>query len=139
MNKLKSISILVVFIFGITSCSSDSSSKQSAALAGKWQYSQTGTLVDNEEVLTDYEHSAGCTKDYIEILSTNVIKSHEYDTDCSETLKTGTISRSNNTVSITYPGEPAFSGEILELTATKLKVKFVSEDVTDIEVMTRIP
>lgn len=139
MNKLKSISILVVFIFSLISCSSDSSSNQSAALEGKWQYTQTGFVINNEEVLSDYEHTPGCTKDYIEILSTNVIKSHEYGTDCDETFKTGTWSRNNNTVSITYPGESTFSGEILELTATKLKVKFVSEDVTDIEVMTRIP
>lgn len=142
MTNLKNAYIaLSIFIFGLTSCSSDGSSQeQAASIVGKWQYTKTGTITNNEEVLNDYPHTPGCTKDYIEILSPNIVKSHEFDNpDCDETIKTGTWSRSNNTLVVTYPDEPNTNGEILELTSTTLKVKFLSPDITDVEILTRIP
>ena len=35
---------------------------------------KTGTITNNQEVLTDYQHASGCTKDYIEIQAGGVIK-----------------------------------------------------------------
>lgn len=142
MTKLKNACILLsTLIFGLTSCSKDDSTqKQVGSIEGKWQYTKTGTLTNNEEVLTDYQHAPGCTKDYIEILSSNIVKSHEFDTsDCEETIKTGTWNKNNTTLVVAYHDEPNNNGEILELTATTLKVKFIYSDITDIEILTRIP
>jgi Lipocalin-like domain len=142
MTKLKNTcTILSTLIFGLNSCSkNDSTREQVASIEGKWQYSKTGTITNNEELLTDYQHTPGCTKDYIEILASNILKSHEFtNSDCQEVTKTGTWNRSNNTLVVTYPDEPNNNGEILELTNTTLKVKFLNSDLTDVEILTRIP
>lgn len=130
-----------ILLISLAACSEDSNSQyQSAALEGKWQYTRVGTIKGNTEVLTDYEHAAGCTKDYIEIGPANVLKSHEFSNpDCQEFIKTGTWSRTGNSLVVGYPEEPSLGGEILELTANTLKVKYTSSDITDVEILTRIP
>jgi hypothetical protein len=143
MIKLKNACIIVsVLVFGLTSCSKndDSTTSQTASIEGKWQYTKVGTISNNQEVLTDYQHTLGCTKDYIEILPTSILKIHEFDnSNCQETIKTGTWNRSNNALVVMFPGEPNTNGEILELTNTTLKVKFLNADITDLEVLTRMP
>jgi hypothetical protein len=46
--------------------------------------------------------------------------------------------KNNTTLTLTYPGESPTNAEILELTATTLKVKIVTSGTTYISVLTRI-
>ena len=79
-------------------------------------------------------------KDYIEILAGGILKSHEFNNpNCQEIISTGSWTRSNNTITISYPSQPNVNGEILELTTTTLKTKFISMGIIDVEVFTRIP
>ncbi|MEZ0006170.1 hypothetical protein ABH942_001533 [Flavobacterium sp. 28YEA47A] len=141
MTKFKKLFlILPVIIFSLYSCSSDDSTSATVTLEGKWQYTRIGTFTDNQEILMDYQHTPGCSKDYIEILPGGIIKNHEFNNpNCQETISTGTWTRSNNSITVRYPDQPAIPGEILELTSTTLKTKFIQPDITDIEILTRIP
>lgn len=141
MTKLKNLFlILPLTVFGLYSCSSDDSTSGSVALEGKWQFTRIGTFTDNQEILTDYQHTPGCTKDYTEILPGGIIKNHEFSNpNCQETISTGTWTRNNNSITVKYPDQPAIPGEILELTSTTLKTKFIQPDITDIQISIRIP
>ena len=143
MTKLKKhFLILPLIIFSIYACKKSDSTPASvaAALEGKWQYTKTGTITNNQEILTDYQHTTGCTKDYLEILTSGILKSHEFSNpNCQETISTATWIRSNNSLTVTYPSQPVIYGEILELTSTTLKTKFINSGIIDIEVLTRIP
>ncbi len=143
MTKLKKLFlILPVIIFCMYSCKKSDSTLVTVAvtLEGKWQYTKTGTISNNQEILTDYQHTAGCTKDYLEILIGGILKSHEFaNPNCQETINTGTWTKSNNSLTVAYPSQPVINGEILELTSTTLKTKFINSGIIDIEVLTRIP
>jgi hypothetical protein len=133
--------ILPVFIFGFLSCSKDDSTPVAEvySIEGKWQFTKEGTITNNQEVLTNYQHTSGCTKDYTEILAGNVIKDHYFDNpNCQETIDTGTWSRSNNSFVIYHSGQPDINTEIMELTSTTLKVKFVLSGITNVLIFTRI-
>lgn len=142
MIKLKNLAVVLSIAFiGLSSCSkdSDSGSGTGGTLQGKWQFSKEGVMVNNQEVLEDYEHASGCTKDYTEILANNVIRDHYFDNpNCEETIDLGTWARSNNNLVFTFPDDYVTSLEILELTSTTLKVKSVDEGVTYITVLKRI-
>jgi hypothetical protein len=143
MTPLKKLFLMLpVLIFSLYSCSKNDSTPGTAAVAleGKWQYSKTGTITNNQEVLTDYEHTTGCTKNYIEILTGGILKSHEFNNpNCQEIINTGTWVKNNNAITVTYPNQPIVTGEIVELTTTTLKTKFTNSGITEVDVMTRIP
>ena len=132
--------ISTVFILGLSSCSNDSNSGNVAAsIVGKWQFTKEGEITNNQEVLDDYQHTSGCTKDFTEILTGNIFKQHLFDNpDCQETIDTGTWTRNNSSLVLTYPNPPIINAEILELTNTTLKVKYVFSGVTKVIVFTRI-
>jgi hypothetical protein len=143
MLKLKKLfTLITVITFLFTSCSKDDSSQGSAnaSIEGKWQFTKEGTITNNQEVLSDYQHTTGCTKDYTEILTGNVIKDHYFrNPNCQETIEIGTWNKNSNTLTITYPNSPSINGEILELTSTTLKFKFNFSGSIYIVVLTRIP
>ena len=142
MTKFKkNILLLPLIFFGLYSCSKSDPTPEAVTVSieGKWQYTKVGTITNNQEVLTDYQHTAGCTKDYIEILAGGVLKSHEFNNpNCQETISTGTWTKNNNSVTVSYPNQPTLNGEIMELTSTTLKEKFINSGITDVEVLTRI-
>ncbi|WP_146917251.1 lipocalin family protein, partial [Flavobacterium columnare] len=88
----------------------------------------------------DYQHTSGCAKDYMEFLSGNIIKEHYFDLlNCKEVIYTGTWNKTNNSGVITYTDDPTnVNFEILELTSTTLKMKYVRFGVTSLFVYTRI-
>ena len=139
MIRLKKLLLMLsIMTFGLFSCNNDDSTPVSS-IVGKWQYTKIGTITNNQEILNDYQHTSGCTKDYIEILSNNVIKSHEFDNpNCQETINTGTWNKTNNTLILIFPNQPSINGEIMELSNTTLKTKFFNPGITDVEVLTRI-
>lgn len=137
----KKLLMLSIMTFGLFSCNKDDATPEpsSPSIEGKWQYTKIGTITNNQEILNDYQHTSGCTKDYIEILSSNVIKSHEFDNpNCQETINIGTWNKTNNSLILTFPNQPSINGEIMELSNTTLKTKFFNPGITDVEVLTRI-
>ena len=142
MIQLKKLFIIsTVLIFGLSSCSKDDPAPVyiPAAIEGKWQFTKEGEIIGSQEVLEDYQHTSGCTKDYTEILAGNIIKDHYFDNpNCRETIDNGTWNRNNNSLVLSYPDQPNTVGEILELTNTTLKVKVVLPDATNVVVLTRI-
>lgn len=142
MHNLKKLFLPFVFVLlALSSCSKDDPQPAVVAipLEGKWQFEKEGEMVGSEEILDDYSHTAGCTKDYTEILPGNVIKDHYFENpDCQETIDTGTWSRNSNTFLLTYPGESAINATILALTYTTLKIKVALSDGTRVVVLKRI-
>ncbi len=142
MSKLKKLLlVLPLIIICFCSCSKDDSTQQNAVstLEGKWQFTKEGTITNNQETLTDYQHTSDCTKDYTEILTGNILKDHYFNNpNCEETIDTGTWNKNNNSLVFSYPNEPNVNAEILELSNTTLKVKFVLSGVTYLAILTRI-
>lgn len=142
MFKLKSLSLLATVVFvGLSSCSSSSDSTPEAApqVEGTWQFTKEGTIVNNQEIINDYEHTTGCTKDYIEIFAANIIKDHYFDNpNCQETIDTGAWTRNNNALTFVYQNGTTVNAEIMQLTNTTLKLKFVLSGSTNLVVLTKI-
>jgi len=136
---MKKITLLLIAL-SIFGCSKKDVSEEIPAptIEGKWQFTKEGGIVSGQEVLTDYQHSAGCTKDFTEILTGGVLKDHYFNSSCTESVDTGTWVKNNTTLTLNYPGESPTNAEILELTATTLKVKIVTSGTIYISVLTRI-
>jgi len=136
---MKKITLLLI-AFCIFGCSKKDVSEEipTTSIEGKWQFYKEGGIVSGQEVLTDYQHSAGCTKDFTEILAGGVLKDHYFNSSCNESVDTGNWVKNNTTLTLTYPGESPTNAEILELTATTLKVKIITSGTTYISVLTRI-
>ncbi len=130
-----------LLVLSLYSCSKDDDSNliTNSPLEGKWQFTKEGTITNNREVLNNYQHTTGCTKDYIELLTGNIVKDHYFDNpDCQETIDTGNWSRNNNSLVLTYSGESTVSAQILELNQTTLKVSFFISGEKHVVIFTRI-
>lgn len=143
MKKLVVTSIVFLMVLvGAASCDKDEDSETAntgASLEGKWQFAKEGTIANGKEVLVDYIHLSGCTKDYMEFLPKNVWKIHFFDIpNCQEETNTATWTKNNNSVVLSFPNEPNDIFEILELTNTTLKIKGVDAGITYIQIFTRI-
>ena len=141
-TTLKTLFLFLVVCFGFISCDKDEPAPMDAIfpIEGKWQFTKVGTTFNNQEILMDYEHSPGCIKDYLEILETKIVKTYIYDSqnNCAATIESGTWSRTNNNLVLSYPNQPDKNGDILVLTNTTLKVKLVDAGETYILVLTKI-
>lgn len=128
-TKMKNLKIVLLSVLTLgltlTSCSDDDKkdNNTSAALEGKWVYAKEGVGGNGQEILTDYEHTAGCNKDYMEITSTTV-KDVWYDkngTECEEGSDTVAYTRNGNTITVTEGGE-TYTSTIEKLTSTELRI-----------------
>ena len=120
MKKLALLFVAVLAV-GVTSCSKDDDAGQ-AALEGKWEITKEGGIIQGQEVLTNYQHAAGCNKDFTMISATTLID-HEFEgTDCFESTYTSAYTRSGNTITITVDGV-AYTGTIIQLDNSTLKIK----------------
>lgn len=134
--------MLVAFVtLGLSSCSSDddSSSNTTASIVGKWEFLQEGEIVNGVETLAAYNHTTGCSKDYIEFKANAAFDDVFYNntaTGCVSENDPGTWTQNGTTITTTYTGGTPETGEILILTETTLKLKFVdnSEGVTETHV-----
>ena len=119
MKKFAFLFVAVATVF--TSCSDDNDSK-SAKLPGTWEFAKQGSVVGGQEVLVDYDHTAGCPKDYIVIDADKFVEHDFTGDDCLESTDTTTYTRSGNTITITSGGETV-TGTIMQLTSSTLKLK----------------
>lgn len=127
MKRIILLFVACVSLSMITSCSKDDTS---GSLEGKWEYSKYGFGQNGQEFLFDYEHESGCTKDYI-VLTNNTTTEHSFfnpGTGCEEEIYTSTFTRNGNFITTNEDGEVL---EILNLTGSDLKLKYIPEDGDD--------
>jgi len=125
--KNKSILFVLALSAGmfVTSCSNDDNEGETIVpIQGKYNLSQTGTIVNGQEVLIDApENAAGCNRDYLDLRLSNAAVIGDYSgTDCSLTETTGTYVRSHNDLTITV-GNISSTSDIMNLTNKELKIK----------------
>jgi hypothetical protein len=131
MKKKMMFLAMILCLSIVSSCSKDDDNKTS--LEGKWEYQLVGTLIGNNEILEDYEHTPDCSKDYMELLSNGVLKNFSYEMNgfaCQEMIEVGTWNRAQSNISLTSEDEIT-NAEILTLTNTILKIKTSFYDEED--------
>jgi len=126
MKNLKQILFVVALSFGMfaTSCSSDDNEGETIVpIQGKFNLSQTGTIVNGQEVLVDApQNASGCNRDYLELRLSNTAVIGDYDgANCALTETTGTYVRSHNDLTITV-GNVSSTSDIMNLTNKELKI-----------------
>ncbi len=119
---MKKLAILFIALTAsLTSCNNDDDATTTAELQGKWIYSQEGSILNGQEVLTNYDHETGCPKDFVMISATTFVD-HEFEgADCLESTDTKTYTRNGNTITVTQDGM-TYTGEITQLTNSTLKI-----------------
>lgn len=133
MKKLILLFVACVSLTSITSCSNDDDNS-SASLEGKWEFSKYGYSFAGQEFLFDYEHTSGCTKDYI-VFTSNTTTNHSFSSNgsggCIEDIDNATYTRNGNVLT-SNDGE---SVEIASISNTTLKFKLLyegeNEDIPD--------
>jgi hypothetical protein len=127
--KRKNVFVLTAFAVAtmFTSCSSDDSSGPSTKgdLVGKWEFSkQSFTGLGQTSPEQDYEGNVpGCAKDYLQFNADGTGVEGDYVQGCDLISTAIGWSRNGKTISIGNADGDIVSGEIIELTASKLRVK----------------
>lgn len=141
MKKFKQL-VLLFLVASVTlvSCNKNDDNEEEvpvATIEGKWEYTQE---TNDAGQLVAYEHTAGCNKDYVEIIAGGTIKDVSFyknsTGNCVEDSFTANWSRNGNVITVTSNGISS-TAEIMELTNTTLKVKTVDGSDTYITVHTR--
>ena len=124
MKKLVLFAAMVAL--GVTSCSKDDDNKQ-AELAGKWEYAQDGVFAMGQEILTTYDHTPGCTKDYM-MITTSTIADHTFSgASCFDETSTDAYTLNGNKITMVIDGQ-TYTQEVVLLNATTLKLKANMDD-----------
>lgn len=128
MKNLKIVLFSVLAMGAVlTSCNKDDDGGTGGNIEGKWIFAKQGVAGAGQEILTDYEHTVGCAKDFIEISAGGVYKTVNYfGSECTEEADTGKWAKDGNTLTVTY-GEGTSAevtkGTIVSLTGSELKLK----------------
>lgn len=136
---MKNLFILLVSIVALStsSCSKEDSTPAPVAvetpkLEGKWIYSKEGSIANGQEVLTNYDHTTGCSKDFLQINSNGTGADNYYisnaSTSCVIDADAFTYTKNNNTLTIIEPTE-TYTAEILLLSLTELKIKYSNGEI----------
>ena len=138
MKKINLIFIAIIMSsFSFYSCSEEDSGVDPGKLIAKWEYFQEGEVINGQEILMTYEHSEGCEKDFIEILSNGTVRDVSYyfnnNNPCFEDVYITTWSVNSNNFTTTFLGYD-FTTQVLTLNATTLKVKYNNDEGTFITV-----
>jgi len=127
--KNRSRLLALAFTFGLfaMSCSDDDNEGETIApLAGKWNITQVGTVVNGQEVLIDApQNQAGCEKDFLELKTDNTLNDGNYDSTiapCTLFTETGIYSRSHNNLTTVIDGVTKVQ-DIVNLTLNELKLR----------------
>ena len=124
MKKLILLFVAFTSFTAMTSCSNDDDSS-SGSLEGKWEFSKYGYLLAGQEFLFDYEHTSGCTKDYI-VFTSNTTTNHTFSNNgsgCVEEIDTATFTRNGNVLTSSVDE----TIEIVSISDTTLKFKLLYE------------
>lgn len=133
--KNRSILLAILLSIGLfsVSCSDDNEGETLVPLAGKWDVSKVGTVIDGKETLVDApQNQTGCNKDYLELKLDNTAAEGDYDSTisaCALTTDTGIYSRSHNNLTTVIDGESK-TQDIVNLTFTELKLKDAAGIIT---------
>lgn len=114
------------------SCKDDNESKP-ASLEAKWELQQMGKLKEGGvEELTDFVNSSGCANNNFALLSDGSTRclsfKRDADNKCVEGVVSGTWSKSGNTFTMVFPGPYQRVYEVMELTSSRLKIKFLEDE-----------
>jgi len=125
--KTKRILLALLLSIGLftVSCSSDDNEGETIVpIQGKYNLSQTGTIIDGKEVLIDApQNASGCQRDYLDLRISNAAVIGDYHgSDCALTETTGTYARSHNDLTISV-GNVSTTADIMNLTNKELKIK----------------
>ncbi|KQB39410.1 lipocalin family protein [Flavobacterium aquidurense] len=125
--KTKRILFAVLLSIGLfaTSCSNDDNDGETIVpIQGKYNLSQTGTIINGQEVLIDApQNASGCNRDYLDLRLSNTAVIGDYDgSNCALTETTGTYVRSHNDLTLTV-GTVSSTSDIMNLTNKELKIK----------------
>ncbi len=112
-----------------TSCSDDDNDSTSAAVEGKWYFEKEGISTNGQDVLSPWDNTEGCSKDYMELLDAGVYKEKLFYAGCTADESTGTWSRNGNNFTVTV-GTDVTTGEIESLTESNLRVRSVDTDLS---------
>jgi hypothetical protein len=133
--KNRSILLAILLSIGLfsVSCSDDNEGETLVPLAGKWDVSKVGAVIDGKETLVDApQNQTGCNKDYLELKLDNTAAEGDYDSTinaCALTTDTGIYSRSHNNLTTVIDGESK-TQDIVNLTFTELKLKDAAGIIT---------
>ncbi len=116
--------LLSIGLFTVSCSSDDNEGETIIPIQGKYNLSQTGTIVDGKEVLIDApQNAAGCQRDYLDLRLSNAAVIGDYKgSDCALTETTGTYARSHNDLTISV-GNVSTTADIMNLTNKELKIK----------------
>jgi hypothetical protein len=123
-SKILFVLALSVGMFA-TSCSNDDNEGETIVpIQGKYNLSQTGTIVNGSEVLVDApQNASGCNRDYLDLRLSNAAVIGDYDgANCALVETTGTYARSHNDLTISV-GNTSTTSDIMNLTNKELKIK----------------
>jgi hypothetical protein len=138
-NTLKFASIFLLVALSLISCSKDDDGPSTSGnIVGKWEFFKEGEIINGNEILTNYEHQAGCTKDNVEFKTDGSFVDSYYYEECELETSIGTYTKSGNTLTT----DDGFDVTIVELNSTTLKVKATYDDegetITSLVVFKRI-
>jgi len=141
--KMKKLSILFISMLtlglSLTSCSNDDDDKGS--IEGKWTPVKFGTIVEGKEYLVAIPNDGKCSEGTIEYGADGKftdITYEFYDNKCEASTDKGTYTFVDNILSATYDGETeAEKVEVIELTKSSLKVKYIENETTIITLLER--
>ena len=124
MKKLILLVAVFVSFASLTSCNNDDDNNDSnGVLEGTWEYSKEGTSIGGQESLDDYQHQAGCTKDY-SVFTATTITDHTFSgATCQDDVFSIPYTRTGNTITISIGGQ-TLSAEIKTLNSTTLKIYY---------------
>lgn len=116
--------LLSIGLFAGACSSDDNDGETIIPIQGKYNLSQTGTIVNGQEVLIDApQNQSGCSRDYLDLRLSNAAVIGDYNgSDCALTETTGTYARSHNDLTISV-GNVSSTSDIMNLTNKELKIK----------------
>ena len=136
MKKIKIVLLCCMTTMLFVSCSDDDEgTSEGPSLEAKWELKKIGKIdEDGAESLSDYENPSDCNSDSFELLDDGSTKCLSYSKpegseECVEGVVAGTwYEEEGGTFTMTFPGDYKRTYEVLELTTSSLKIKFVKDE-----------